>query len=193
MATQGSHRILQVCPGLLSPLFSLSVCSPLFWSWQIYSGRRQPPPATHLLTHGICQVRTTCRLPKFGTVAETCPLSLFIPSPQELNNENLCLLVPLVPTLLHLQVVLLEAVVPWPHPHHSAFLCALHCSILPQFPFFSRYETQSGAGGLCLDRCSGSLGASPRPWWGAPLPGQLLIPANLCWALGLSPQHRCSL
>lgn len=117
--------ILQVCPRLLSPLYSLSVCSPLFWSWQIYSGRRQPPPATPLLTHGICQVRTTCRLPKFGTVAESCPLPLFLLNPQKLNSEGLWLLLPLLPTLLLSQVVLLEAMVPLAtSPPLSIPLCA---------------------------------------------------------------------
>jgi len=61
-------------PGLPSPLYSLSVRSPLSWSWRIYSGRRQPPAARRLPTRGICQVGATRGLPKLGTVAETSPL-----------------------------------------------------------------------------------------------------------------------
>lgn len=116
--------ILQVCPGFPSPLYSLSVCSPLSWSWQIYSGRCQPPPATRLLTHGICQVGATRRLPKPGTVAETFPLPLSLPSPQELNSEDLLPLLPPLPILLHAQEALLQAVVPRAHP-----CCVLHISI----------------------------------------------------------------
>lgn len=132
----GSGAIPQVCSGLPSPLHSLSVCSPLSWSWQIYSGRRQPPPATRLPTRGICQVGATRRLPKLGAVAETSPLPLSLPSPQELNSKDLLLLLPPLPGLLHSGAVLLEATVPWARPRHSASLRALHHSPLPQLPFF---------------------------------------------------------
>lgn len=78
----------------------------------------------------------TCRLPKIGTVAETSPLPLSLPSPQELNSKDLLLLLPPLPSPLHAWVVLLEAVVPQAHPCRSASLCALNHSPLPQLPFF---------------------------------------------------------